>query len=118
MESWNLNDLDVEPRQPQVLDSESEGRAIVIQLPKGEQLQEHQVHERAWLLVIDGKIEVADANGDSVDGSTGFLAIFDPNERHEVTAKKDARLLLVLSPWPGEGHPSQADEVARRSAPD
>jgi hypothetical protein len=32
--------------------------------------------------------------------------VFDPNERHEVTAKSDARLLLVLSPWPGEGHPS------------
>jgi quercetin dioxygenase-like cupin family protein len=108
MESWNLNELDVQPRAPQVLDSESEGRAIVIQLPAGEQLQEHQVHERAWLLVTDGEIEVSDANGDSISGSTGLLAIFDPNERHEVSAKTDARLLLVLSPWPGEGHPSQA----------
>ena len=44
MDSWNLNDLEVDPRAPQVLDSESEGRAIVINLPKGEQLQEHQVH--------------------------------------------------------------------------
>jgi hypothetical protein len=31
---------------------------------------------------------------------------FDPNERHEVRATKDARLILMLSPWPGEGHPS------------
>ena len=37
MESWNLNELEVLPRQPEVLDSESEGRAIVINLPKGEQ---------------------------------------------------------------------------------
>ena len=106
METWNLNQLDVEPHQPQVLDSESEGRAIVINLPAGEQLQEHQVHERAWLLVTDGEVEVTDADGTSVNGSHGFLAIFDPKERHEVTAKSDARLLLVLAPWPGDGHPS------------
>jgi quercetin dioxygenase-like cupin family protein len=36
-----------------------------------------------------------------------MLAVFDPNERHEVRATDDSRLLLVLSPWPGEGHPSQ-----------
>ena len=109
MESWELNSLDVQPHQPQVLDSESEGRAIVIQLPAGEKLSEHQVHERAWLLVTDGEIEVSDSDGGSVTGSAGLLAIFDPNERHEVTAKSDARLLLVLSPWPGEGHPSNKD---------
>ena len=109
VETWALKSLDVQPHQPQVLDSEEEGRAIVIQLPAGEQLQEHQVHERAWLLVIDGEIEVGDADGGSVSGSTGLLCIFDPNERHEVTAKGDARLLLVLSPWPGEGHPSNRD---------
>jgi len=111
METWNLNELDVEVHKPQVLDSESEGRAIVINLPAGEQLSEHQVHERAWLLVVDGEIEVS-ADGDSVNGGIGLLAIFDPNERHEVTAKQDARLLLVLSPWPGEGHPSNREQRA------
>jgi quercetin dioxygenase-like cupin family protein len=106
VESWNLNELDVKAHQPQVLDSESEGRAIVIQLPGGEQLQEHQVHERAWLLVTDGEIEISDAEGGSKTGGPGLLAIFGPNERREVTAKSDARLLLVLAPWPGQGHPS------------
>ena len=112
MESWNLNELKVEPHAPRVLDSESEGRAIVINLPKGEQLQEHQVHERAWVLVIDGTIGIATPDGDNAEGSTGLLAIFDPAERHEVTALEDARILLVLAPWPGDGHPSAA---ARRS---
>ena len=110
MESWNLNALDVQPHAPQVLDSESEGRAIVISLPKGEQLQEHQVHERASILVIDGMIGIATPDGDSAEGSTGLLAIFDPKERHEVTALEDSRILLVLSPWPGDGHPSQRSE--------
>jgi quercetin dioxygenase-like cupin family protein len=107
MENWNLNELPVEPHQPQVLDSESEGRAIVINLPQGEQLQEHQVHERAWLLVVDGQIEINTPDGESAAGGTGLLAIFDPKERHQVLAAEDSRLLLVLSPWPGDGHPSQ-----------
>ena len=105
MESWNVNEIDVEPHNPKVLDSEQEGRAIVINLPAGEKLQEHQVHERAWMLVTDGEIELNDSGGDATSGTPGFLAIFDPNERREVTAKSDARLLLILSPWPGEGHP-------------
>jgi quercetin dioxygenase-like cupin family protein len=108
VESWNLNELEIEPHAPRVLDSEAEGRAIVINLPTGEQLQEHQVYERAWLFVTDGEIEISGPDGDPVTGSTGFLAIFDPRERREVTATADARLLLVLAPWPGEGHPSAA----------
>jgi quercetin dioxygenase-like cupin family protein len=106
MRSWDLSTIDVEPHAPEVIASAAEGRAIVIHLPAGERLQEHQVHERAWLLVIGGRIEIADAGGDEVSGGAGLMAEFDPNERHEVRATEDARLLLVLSPWPGEGHPS------------
>jgi quercetin dioxygenase-like cupin family protein len=107
MRNWDISTLDVQPRNPAVLDSEQEGRAIVINLPSGERLQEHQVHERAWLLVVTGAIEIADSGGDSVKGGPGLLAEFDPNERREVLATEDSRLLLLLSPWPGEGHPSQ-----------
>src|SRR5690349_8367511 len=107
MDSWNLNELDVQPHQPQVLDSESEGRAIVINLPKGEQLEEHQVHERAWVLVIDGLVGITTPDGEDAEGPTGLLAISDPAVRHEVTALEASRILLVLSPLPGDGHPSQ-----------
>ena len=107
MRNWDISSLDVQPHRPMVLDSEAEGRAIVIHLPAGEQLQEHQVHERAWLLVVDGSIEIEDSGGEKIQGTRGFLAAFDPNERREVSATDDSRLLLVLSPWPGEGHPSQ-----------
>ena len=68
MESWNLNELEVQPHQPEVLDSESEGRAILLNLPKGEQMQEHQVHERAWLLVIDGNVELNTSDGKWASG--------------------------------------------------
>ena len=43
-------------------------------------------------------------------GGPGFVAVFDPQERHEVRATSDARLLLVLAPWPGEGHPGARDD--------
>ena len=70
---------------------------IVINLPAGERLQEHQVHERAWLVVAAGAVEIDDADGDTVSGGPGLLAAFDPNERHEVRATEDTRLLLLLS---------------------
>ena len=105
VESWNLNELQVEPHQPEVLDSNQEGRAIAINLPKGEQLQEHQVHERAWLLVTEGNVELNTPDGKWAAGGPGLLAVFDPGERHEVLAVEDSRILLVLSPWPGDGHP-------------
>ncbi|MFN2612909.1 MAG: hypothetical protein ABR536_06020 [Solirubrobacterales bacterium] len=107
MQSWNINEVEVESSKPVVLDTESEGRAILIQLSAGEKLGEHQVHERAWLLVAAGKIEISDAAGESASGGAGMLTIFDPNERHEIIAKTDSRLLLVLSPWPGRGHPRE-----------
>ena len=107
METWDLNEIDVQAHQPAVLSSDAEGRAIAIQLPAGERLNEHQVHERAWLLVLSGAIEVDDSGGETKRGGPGLLALFDPNERHEVRASEDSRLLLLLSPWPGEGHPSR-----------
>src|SRR5262249_22742682 len=87
-----------------------------IQLPAGEELQEHQVHERAYLIVVDGEIAVSQ-NGQSVTGGNGLLSHFEPNERHAVKAISDARLLLVLSPWPGGGHPSRL-RYAPRVRPD
>jgi quercetin dioxygenase-like cupin family protein len=107
MQTWDLGSLEVQPHHPEVLSSDEEGRLIAIQLPAGESLQEHQVHERAWLLVVDGEIEVGDFGGETSKGGPGLLAQFDPNERREVRATEDTRLLLVLSPWPGVGHPSQ-----------
>jgi quercetin dioxygenase-like cupin family protein len=108
MDSWDIASLDVQPRQPEILRSDEETRVIAINLPAGQELQEHQVHERAYLLVASGEIEV-EQGGNTVKGGPGFLAHFEPNERHEVRASSDARVVLLLSPWPGEGHPSRQD---------
>lgn len=106
MKHWDIANIDVEPRNPVVLDSQEEGRLIAIELPAGEKLNEHQVHERAWLVVVTGAIELSEPGGDSVSGGPGLTAVWDPNERHEVKATEDSRVVLLLAPWPGEGHPS------------
>jgi quercetin dioxygenase-like cupin family protein len=97
-----------------VLRSDDETRVITINLPAGEALNDHQVHERAWLIVAAGHIEVEGA-GETVTGGAGLLLHFEPNERHEVRATSDSRLILLLSPWPGEGHPSRRGDAGAAS---
>jgi quercetin dioxygenase-like cupin family protein len=106
MQTWDIASLDLGPHQPAVLRSDPEARVIAINLPAGEELQEHEVHERAWLVVAAGEVEI-EQGGSTVSGGPGFVAHFDPKERHEVRATSDSRLVLILAPWPGEGHPSQ-----------
>lgn len=105
MRSWDLKTVDAEPHQPTILASAEDARTILLQLPAGEELQEHEVHERARVVVADGEIVVTTAAGESVAAQAGHLFEFDPGERRTIAARSDARLLLVLSPWPGDGHP-------------
>ena len=110
MEHWDLRSLEVEPHRPRILhSSRGEARSIAIRLPAGEELQEHQVHERAYLVVVDGTVELSGPGGETATGTAGTLAVFDPHERHRVRAASDALLLLVLAPWPGDGHPGARD---------
>jgi quercetin dioxygenase-like cupin family protein len=106
METWDIAALDVQPHQPEVLRSDDETRVIAISLPSGERLQEHETHERAWLVVAAGAVEI-EQDGTIVTGGPGFLAHFEPHERREVRAQSDSRVILLLSPWPGDGHPRQ-----------
>lgn len=105
MESWDLKTVGVEPHQPRILASADDARTILLLLPEGEELQEHEVHECARLLVVDGDVDVTTQNGDFASASAGHLFEFAPAERRTVVARADARLLMVLSPWPGDGHP-------------
>jgi quercetin dioxygenase-like cupin family protein len=105
MNSWDLKTLDLKPRLPEILSSSDVARAIVLELAAGESLADHQVHERAWLVVVDGEVRVTTTEGEQATGGVGLLVEFAPGERHEVTASTTARLLLLLTPWPGHGHP-------------
>jgi mannose-6-phosphate isomerase-like protein (cupin superfamily) len=109
VQHWDLGSLPVEPHEPLILhSSRGEARTVVLHLPAGKALTDHQVHERAHLVVVDGEVDVV-AGDETVSGGPGLLAVFDPAERHEVRARSDARLLLVLAPWPGQGHPGARD---------
>ena len=105
MQHWDISTIRLPPRQPQILSTTDEGRSIALFLPAGEELQEHQVHERAWLMLTEGEVEVSTADGVTQAGGPGLLCEFAPRERHTVRARTDARLVLLLAPWPGDGHP-------------
>jgi len=121
MRNWDLKAVEVEPHKPEILASAGDARTIALRLPAGDELQEHEVHERGRLVVITGEIEVALADGEPVVAAAGHLFEFEPGERRTVTARSEALLLLVLSPWPGDGHPGalsleEKAEVRERAA--
>lgn len=105
MQSWDLRTVEVQRHEPEILASAEDARTILISLPAGERLREHEVHERARVIIVDGEAEVSAADGESVAAGPGHLFEFEPHERHTVAASTDTRLLLILSPWPGDGHP-------------
>lgn len=120
MKSWDLKGLDLKSRLPEILASSEEARIIALDLNAGEDLAEHEVHERAVVVVVDGEVEAGSRSGARAHGGAGLLVEFDPGERHFVRAIADSRLLLILAPWPGDGHPgamSMREKIyARRRA--
>jgi quercetin dioxygenase-like cupin family protein len=121
MRSWSVAEMDVAAGQPEIISSSDDTRAIVINLPAGEQLTDHEVHERAWVILVDGEAEISTPDGGRAEGGAGLVVEFEPRERHEVLARTDARLLLLLTPWPGVDHPGaltldEKAEVRQRAA--
>jgi quercetin dioxygenase-like cupin family protein len=105
---WEIaTQLELEPHRPQVLRSDDgAARGVALVLPAGEELQEHETHEHTWVFVASGQIEI-DEGGRTTPLGVGGLAHFSPGERREVRAREESRLVLLLAPWPGEGHPSR-----------
>lgn len=105
MRSWNLSEMEAPggARDPVVLHSDDEGRAMMIRLDPGQQLGEHQVKEHAFVVVLEGRAQLG-AGDHAVDAGPGTLAFFEPDERRVISSAEGARLLMLLSPWPGEGH--------------
>jgi redox-sensitive bicupin YhaK (pirin superfamily) len=105
MKNWDLTKVDASGHMPRILSSGSEARLVALAVPAGERLQDHEVHERAWVVVIEGEIAVSTGSEEPVQGGPGALFEFAPHERREVLGRTDARILLILAPWPGDGHP-------------
>ena len=106
MRHWVLHEIETPhgTRSPVVLHSrDAAKRAVLIELGPGEALGEHSVKEWALLLVLEGSVRV-EAGDESFDAGAEELFQFEPDERHSLTSDDGARILLLLAPWPGEGH--------------
>jgi quercetin dioxygenase-like cupin family protein len=105
MQQWDLLSIDAPQgtRDPVVLHSDDGARAVLIVLEPGQELGDHQVKENAWVTVLDGSVSVT-AGGETAEASRGALFHFAPDERHSLRSGDGARVLLLLAPWPGEGH--------------
>jgi quercetin dioxygenase-like cupin family protein len=117
VQSWDLNEIGVPEgtRRAEALETVDGARAIIIRLAPGEELGEHQVRERAWLMVVDGTARV-EAGGDVVEAGSGTLLTFAPDERHKVSSVDGTRILLILSSWPADGHyPNWPGDVLSRT---
>lgn len=101
-----------EARIPRVLFSSPECRAVVVELEPGEEMGDHRVRERAVLQVVSGRVTIA-ASGEQVECEPGTLVNFEPAEPHSVRAVTDARLLLLLAPWPAAEHYADAERRHR-----
>jgi quercetin dioxygenase-like cupin family protein len=105
VQTWNLVALDAPAgtRDPVVLHSGDGARAVMINLAPGQELGDHQVKERAWVVVVEGELRARGRDREEACG-VGTLLTFDPNESHALVTENGARILLLLAPWPGEGH--------------
>lgn len=104
MDRWHLPSIAATgKREPRVLFSAPACRAVVIDLEAGDAMGEHSVHETSILHVVSGTVAIA-ASGTEVECEAGSLVTFSPGERHTVRAVGPARVLLLLAPWPGDGH--------------
>jgi hypothetical protein len=91
-----MRTLGLEPQHPQVLHSaRGESRSVVIALRAGEGLPDHQVHERAHVVVIDGDIEISSHDG-VASGGPGTFAVCDPvfvSRRRQVPSGGSAKIV-------------------------
>lgn len=101
---------------PRVLFSSLECRVVVIDLQTGQELGDHQVRERVVVEVIAGRVSI-ESSEETVECETGTLVTFDPGERHTVRALADARLLLLLAPWPAAEHSTESEKAHDQHLP-
>ena len=97
-------------REPRVLFSRPDSRAVVIDLNEGDELGEHRMHEHAVVEVVSGRLAIVLPDA-TVVCEAGTLMTFEPGETRSVRALEPSRLLLLLTPWPGDGHFHAAEDA-------
>ena len=70
----------------------------------------HAVYDLDDRYQVLGQWSLHGGGGFMAQRAVGTVAHWVPAERHEVKATTDARLVLILAPWPGPGHPSHREE--------
>lgn len=104
MQRWHLPSIEANgKREPRVLFSRPECRAVVIDLNAHDELGEHRVYESAVIQVVSGRVSLA-VGDHEVECEAGSLATFAARETRRVRALEPSRILLLLAPWPGDGH--------------
>jgi quercetin dioxygenase-like cupin family protein len=106
VQHWDLLSIDAPSgtRDPRVVVEDDGARAVLVVLGPGQELGEHQVRENAWVVVLEGMLRVAEPGGEPLEFGRGTLLRWEPGQRHALGSEEGARLLLILTPWPGKGH--------------
>jgi quercetin dioxygenase-like cupin family protein len=104
VERWHLPSIEASgKREPKVLFSGPECRAVLIDLNAGDELRDHRLHERTVVEIVSGKLGMV-VGDDRVECDAGTLLTFAAGETRSACALEPSRILLLLTPWPGEGH--------------
>ena len=94
MRSWNLHEIETPggSRSPVVLESDEAARTVLIGLDPGQELGDHEVKERAFLLVVGGSVRV-EAGGKELRAEQGTLISFEAVEAGPMAAGIVAKVL-------------------------
>jgi quercetin dioxygenase-like cupin family protein len=117
VERWHLPSIEADgKREPRVLFSRPECRAVLIDLNAGDELGDHRIRESALIQVVSGRLSVT-AGDSGMECDAGTLVTFAPGETRRVRAREPSRILLLLAPWPGEGHFREGEDADPKRMP-
>ena len=107
LESWDIASLDLQPHHPQVLRSDEHTRAIAINFTRGRNVAGAR-DPRGGLPDRERGPGRARAGRGDRGRRHGVCGAFSAPRAARGARQGDSRLLLILAPWPGVGHPSAA----------
>jgi quercetin dioxygenase-like cupin family protein len=111
VERWHLPSIEASgKREPRVLFSRPECRAVLLDLNPCDTMGDHRLHEQAVVEIVSGRLEIG-LDGRTVECDAGTLATFAPGETRSVRALEPSRVLLLLVPWPGAGHFREGEDA-------